>query len=45
MPPGTSDLQKGPQMNLLKPDMGKVVYLVLGIVAAKFLLPRIPGMS
>lgn len=32
-------------MDLLKPNAGKIVYLVLGVIAAKFLLPRIPGMS
>jgi len=32
-------------MDLLKPNAGKIVYLVLGLVAAKFILPRIPGLS
>lgn len=32
-------------MDLLKPNLGKLVYLALGIVVAKFVLPRIPGLS
>lgn len=32
-------------MDLLKPNMGKVVYLVIGVVVAKLVLPRIPGLS
>jgi hypothetical protein len=32
-------------MELLKPNMGKIVYLVIGVAVAKFVLPRLPGMS
>lgn len=28
-------------MGMLKPDMGKIVYLVIGIVAAKMVLPKL----
>lgn len=30
-------------MNLLMPDLGKAVYLVIGIVVAKKLLPKLGG--
>lgn len=30
-------------MMLLKPDLGKIVYLVLGIAAAKMVLPKLGG--
>lgn len=30
-------------MDLLKPNAGKLVYLVLGIVVAKFVLPKLPA--
>lgn len=30
-------------MNLLMPDAGKVVYLVIGVIVAKKLLPKLGG--
>lgn len=30
-------------MDLLKPNAGKIVYLVLGIIAAKVVLPKLPA--
>lgn len=30
-------------MNILRPDLGKIVYLVLGIAAAKVVLPKLGG--
>jgi hypothetical protein len=30
-------------MTLLKPDLGKIVYLALGIAVAKMVLPKIGG--
>lgn len=29
-------------MDMLKPNAGKILYLVLGVIAAKFVLPRLP---
>lgn len=29
-------------MGILRPDMGKIVYLALGVVVAKFVLPKLP---
>lgn len=30
-------------MNILMPDMGKLVYLAIGVVVAKKLLPKLAG--
>ena len=30
-------------MNLLMPDLGKLVYLVLGVIVAKKVLPKVAG--
>ncbi len=30
-------------MNLVRPDMGKLVYLVIGIAVAKVVLPKLGG--
>lgn len=30
-------------MNVLMPDVGKVVYLIIGVVVAKKLLPKLGG--